>query len=134
MTKIYDFSDWEIGSDINIDFNSLISSHLKLIVQANLRQAFKDFSDGYWNAYKTAPAIQWHVMEWDTYPVNMSITPSDLKTVFTELVDDELPRGGIPGNVESREAIGLVLGHIAEWRAALDAVEAYAKEVLAREP
>ena len=123
MKELYDFSDWEPAEPPNMaDW-----------VLQNLRDAFKQFGDGYWMLWTdSAPALEWTVRDWDADPVRIRIGPDDLRGRLIDEVDAQVPNGGRPLSEEERKGVRDVLGVIGAWRAALAAAEAHANEVLSR--
>ena len=122
MSELYDFSDWEPTEPPDT----------AEWVRANLRLAFKTFGDGYWMLWSgSAPALEWTARDWDTDPISIRFSPDDLRDRLIEEIDEQFP-GDNPRSEEQREGVRDVLSIINTWRAALDAAEDRANEMLSR--
>jgi hypothetical protein len=124
MSDLYDFSDWEPTEP---------PQQPAEWVRENLRAAFKAFGDGYWVVWSdSAPAFEWTGRDWDTDPVCIRFGPDDLKACLIWKLDNQVPDDGFFRSEEQREGVRSVMSIITKWRAALDAAEVQANEMLSR--
>jgi hypothetical protein len=128
---LYDFDDWELGSDARARIEETDEETVEEIVREHLRMAFEDARTGYWDCVHAGVVWVW---DWDTQPLYVTITAAQFETAVMTFLDWHglrNPAGVAPVDEETMAEIRMLYtGLIVPFRAAAQRLEAELRRIL----